>query len=142
MHVPDFIYPAVLVSGIAIFMLGALWYSVLFKAPWIRLMNKSEEELRAAGGGTMAYVIVFVASLLTAYTIAVLLNHFPPVTPLRSTLVAILCWIGFTAATSFATVLFSGTPRKLWAINSGYNLVSFIIAALILTFWRPGALWP
>jgi hypothetical protein len=142
MHIPDVIYPAVLVSGLAIFMLGALWYSVLFKAPWTRLMGKTEEELRAGGGGAGAYVIVFIASVLTAYTIAVLLNHFPPVTPLRSTLVAILCWAGFTGATSFGTALFSSTPRRLWMINTGYNLVSFIVAALILTFWRPGVHWP
>jgi hypothetical protein len=136
-NVPDVIYPAVLVAGIAIFILGGLWYSVLFKKPWMELMGKSDEELRSGGGGAAPYVIVFFCGLATAYTIAVLLNHFPPVTPLRSTLLAILCWVGFTAATSFGTALFSQTKKPLWLINTLYNLVSFIVAALILTFWRP-----
>ena len=50
--------------------------------------------------------------------------------------VAVLCWIGFAGSTSFASAAFSGTPRALWLINSAYNLVSFIVAAVILTLWR------
>ena len=36
---------AVLVSGVAIFMLGGLWYSpVLFAKRWVKLIGKTEEE--------------------------------------------------------------------------------------------------
>jgi hypothetical protein len=27
-------------------------------------------------------------------------------------------------------------PKQLWLINSGYNLVSFFIAGVILAVWR------
>ena len=43
MPVPHVNVLAVLVSGVAIFILGGLWYSpALFAKPWARLMNKSE----------------------------------------------------------------------------------------------------
>jgi hypothetical protein len=128
---------AVLVSGVAIFLLGGLWYSpVLFAKAWVRLMGKTEEELKAGAGGAAPYVAVFLCALITAYALAILLNHFQPLTLLKGIELAVLCWLGFAGATSFGSAMFSGTPRALWLINSGYNLVSFIVAAIILTLWR------
>ena len=46
------------------------------------------------------------------------------------------CWLGFAAPTSYATALFSGKPKQLWFIDSTYNLVSFMLAGLILAVWR------
>ena len=128
-------FPAVVVSGIVIFMIGGLWYSrLLFAKRWVALMGKSEEDLKQAAPGARPFV--FVCALLTAWAFAVILNHFSPVTPLRAILLAGLCWVGFAAATSYGTAMFSGTPKALWLINSGYNLISFIAAALILAYWR------
>jgi len=134
--VPHVNYLAVLVSGIAIFLLGGLWYSALFKKPWVRLMGKSPEELQSAAPGPLPFILAFLCGFAIALAMAIVLNHFQPLTILRSINIAVVCWIGFAAATSFATAVFSGTPRALWLINSGYNLVSFIIAAIIETLWR------
>ena len=133
---PHVNYLAVLVSGIAIFLLGGVWYSALFNKPWVRLMNKSPEEIKAAAPGPLPFVLAFLCGLAIALAMAIVINHFPPVGVLRAINVAVVCWIGFAAATSFATAVFSGTPRPLWLINSGYNLVSFIIAAVIEALWR------
>jgi hypothetical protein len=134
---PSVNYLSVLVAGIAIFIVGGLWYSpVLFAKRWVALMGKSEDDIKKAAPGALPFVIVFLCALATAYALAVVLNHFGPVTLTRTLLIAVLLWIGFTGATSFGSATFSGTPRALWLINSGYNLVSFIVAALILAFWR------
>jgi len=137
MPVPHVNVLAVLVSGVAIFILGGLWYSpALFAKPWVRLMNKSEEELKANAPGAGPYIVVFICAFLTSFALAVILNHFQPLSVVRGILVAILCWVGFTGATSYGAAVFSGTPGGLWRINSGYNLVSFIVASVILTLWR------
>jgi len=134
---PQVNYLAVLVSGIAIFMLGGLWYSrVLFATPWIRLMGKTEEELKSGAAGPLPFVFAFFCGIAVALVMAIVLNHFQPLNLMRSIEVAVVCWLGFAAATSFATAMFSGSPRGLWMINSGYNLVSFIVAAVIETLWR------
>jgi hypothetical protein len=139
MPLPQVNYLAVLTSGIVIFLLGGLWYSpALFAKKWMALQGKSEEELKAAVTMPVPamYVLALLCGLASAWTLAVVLNHFIDPTPLRVSLVAGLCWFGFTAATSFATGLFSSKPLPLWLIDSGYNLVSFILAANILAYWK------
>jgi hypothetical protein len=139
MHMPQVNYLAVLVAGIAIFMLGGLWYSpLLFAKRWIVLIGKSEEDLKAGGGKAMPllYLGALICGMLVSWTLAVILNHFTDMSALRGVLVGVLCWIGFAGATSFANYIFSQKPKELWAIDSGYNLVSFIIAGAILGAWR------
>jgi hypothetical protein len=128
---------AILVSGVAIFMLGGLWYSpALFARPWVRLMGKTEEEMRAKAGGPGSYIAVFGCALLTAFVMAMVLAHFGVITIGGAVAMASLCWLGFAGATSYGSALFSSQPFRLWLINSGYNLVAFIVAAIILTLWR------
>jgi len=137
MAMPHVNYLAVLVSGIAIFFLGGLWYSpVLFAKPWVRLMGKTEEELKSGAAGPLPFLLAFLCGIAVALAMAIVLHQFEPLTVLQAVNVAVVCWIGFAAATSFASAMFSGTPRGLWLINSGYNLVSFVIAAVIETIWR------
>ena len=137
MVVPHVNYLAVLVSGIVIFLLGGLWYSpLLFAKPWVRLMGKTEEELKSAAGGPLPYILAFFCGLLTALVLAMVLNHFRPLNATRGALVGVLCWLGFAAPSSFGTAVFSGTPRALWLINTLYNLVAFVVAGLILAVWQ------
>jgi len=137
MPIPQVYWPAVIVSGSVIFAIGGLWYSpMLFAKPWVRLMNKTEEELKANAPGALPFVIVFITALLTALVLAIIENHFKPLTATRGALLGVLCWLGFAAPTSFGTATFSGTPKAVWAINSGYNLVSFVAAGVILALWR------
>lgn len=138
MSLPPVNHLAVLVSGVVIFMLGGLWYSpVLFAKRWMTLVGKSEAELKAAAGSMpISYLLVFLCGLVSAWVLAIVLANFAPASPMDGALVGALCWLGFAGATSFGTALFSGKPKALWLIESGFNLVSFIIAGIILTLWR------
>jgi hypothetical protein len=133
-------YLAVLVAGIVIFILGGVWYSpALFAKKWTSLMGKTEEEMKAAASSSSMpamYIAAFVCGLLIAWTLAVVLGHFGHPSLVKGAKVGAFCWLGFAATTSFATGLFSMTPKPLWMINSGYNLVSFVVAGAILGAWR------
>lgn len=137
---PPVNYLAVLTSAVVIFLLGGLWYSpVLFAKKWMSLIGKSEEEMKECSSGAkmpVLFIFAFICALLSAWTLAVLLNHFVNLTPLRGALVGALCWVGFAGATSFATALFSMKPKLLWLIDSGFNLISFVLAGIILAVWR------
>ena len=129
---------AVLASGVLIFMLGGLWYSpVLFAKRWVALIGKSEVELRtSAGSMPVSYLFVFLCALATAWVMALVVGNFAPSSALDGALIGALCWLGFAGATSYGTALFSGKRKALWLIDSGFNLVSFIVAGVILTLWR------
>lgn len=129
---------AVLVSGVVIFLLGGLWYSpLLFAKKWVALIGKSEAELKASAGNMpTSYLLVFVCGLATAWVMALVVGNFAPASSLDGALIGALCWLGFAGATSFGTALFSGKPKSLWLIDSGFNLAAFVIAGLILATWR------
>ena len=55
---------AVAVSGVAYFIIGALWYSVLFGKLWIKLMDVNPDDL-IYPGSKVIYVVA--GSFLTAY---------------------------------------------------------------------------
>jgi hypothetical protein len=124
------------------FMLGGLWYSpLLFARKWMALMGMSEADIQAASTKTsmpLQYLTVLCCGLVTSWVLAVIVNHFSnvPLTLLRGAMIGGLCWLGLAGATSFGTALFSMKPKQLWLINSGYNLVSFVIASAILAVWR------
>lgn len=138
MSLPNVNYLAVLVSGVVIFLLGGLWYSkALFARPWIALMGKSPEELQAnAGPMPVNLLFAFLCGLLSAYVMAAFLNHHLPATIARGAKLGAVCWLGFTAAPTFASAVFSSIPKRLWLINAGYNLVSYVLAGIILAYWH------
>ena len=137
MSLPHVNYPAVLVGAVVIFLLGGVWYSkLLFAKPWMTLMGKSEEEMKAkAGPMPLNLLIAFLCGLVSAYVLAALLNHHEPVTLARGAKLGAVCWAGFTAAPTLATAVFSQIPKRLWLINTAYDLVSYVLAGMILGAW-------
>lgn len=137
MTLPHVNYLAVLVSGVVIFVLGGLWYSpVLFAKKWMTLLGKTEEELKAASSSMRGmYLATFVCGLLTAWVLAVMIHHVTNPTAVCGGMLGGICWLGFAAATSLPNALFSQKPKALWAIDTGYNLVAFVIAGIILAIW-------
>ena len=134
---PHINYLAVLVAGVVIFMLGGLWYSpVLFAKKWMALQGRGAEDI--SGGGNMAamYVQVFLCGLITAWVMAIVIEFLPVLDVMRAAKLAVLCWLGFAAATSYGTSMFSMRPKALWAIDTAFNLVSLVVAAVILATWR------
>jgi hypothetical protein len=45
-------------------------------------------------------------------------------------------WLGFVATVQFTGALFAKQSMKLFAINTGYQLVCYVVMGIILTLWR------
>jgi hypothetical protein len=143
MHFPHINWLAVLVAGIVIFILGGLWYSpVLFAKRWIALQGRTEEQMKAqaaAANMPVMYASAFLTGIIIAWAMALVFAHIAndmPIDAAHGALFGAVIWLGFSATTSYATALFSGKPRQLWLIDSLYNLVSFVLAGIILAVWR------
>ena len=142
-HFPAINWLAVFVAAIVMFVLGGLWYSpVLFAKPWIALQGRTEEQMRAQAAASnmpLLYISAFVCAFVTALVMSHFLAHVASImTPgaAHGAMFGFACWLGFAAPTSYATAIFTGTPKQKWAIDSGYNLVSFVLAGIILAVWR------
>jgi hypothetical protein len=140
MHFHNINLLAVLVAAISTMVLGFLWYSpLLFAKPWMKEMGydpndkaRMEEMKKSAGP---AYSGSFVASLVSAFILALFLHEMRVVNLNIGLLVAFHVWLGFVATVQFTSALFTKQSMKLFGINTGYQLVCYLAMAAILTVW-------
>ena len=131
---------SVLVAAIATMVVGFLWYSpLLFARPWMLLMGydpddkaKVQEMQKSAGP---SYGISFVASLVTAFVLAKIIDVTSVTTVLYGMKVGFAVWLGFVATVQLTEVLFAKKPAKLYLINTGYQLVCYLAMGAILARW-------
>ena len=62
-------YAAVIVSAIVYWLLGGVWFGVLFNKPWMALEHVTEEQARSMNP-VLPYVISFALNLLIAFVLA------------------------------------------------------------------------
>lgn len=130
---------AVLVAAIASMLIGMVWYSKFgFGKIWMALAKKSGKEIREmkkGGGASKAYVFSFIGSLVTAFILKYFVDAGGSLTLWEGAFTGFLAWLGFAATTAISNVLFEGKPFKLYLINSGYTLASFMAMGAILATW-------
>jgi surface polysaccharide O-acyltransferase-like enzyme len=131
-------YLAVLVAAILNMLIGAVWYSQsLFGKSWMELAGlKPDDAQKRMAGMQRAYSLMFVASLLIAYALARVIWYAKVESAGGGALIGLLAWIGFVATTHGANYLFEGKPLRLYGINTGYSLVSFLVMGALLGAWR------
>lgn len=134
-------YLAVFVAAIATMVIGILWYSpLLFAKAWTREMGydmndkaKMEEMRKSAGP---AYAGSFVASLISAFTLALVLHGLRAEDLHFGLMAGFHIWLGFVATVQFTGTLFAKQSMKLFAINTGYQLVCYLAMSAILAAWQ------
>jgi Protein of unknown function (DUF1761) len=140
MHLHHINLLAVLVAAISTMIVGFLWYSpILFAKPWMREMGydpddkaKIQQMQKSAGP---AYAGSFVASLISAFVLA-LVFHWMRVGDLHAGLgTAFHVWLGLVATVHFTDMLFQKKSLKLFAINTGYQLLCYLAMGAILATW-------
>ena len=141
MHVMGVNVWAVLASALATMVVGFLWYSpVLFARPWMVLMGydpndkaKIAEMQKTAGP---SYAISFVASIIAAAVLGKIIAALTVSTTLYGMKIGLAVWLGFVTTVQLTNSLFSRQPAKLYAINTGYQLVCYLAMGAILGAWR------
>jgi Protein of unknown function (DUF1761) len=132
---------AVLVAAISTMVVGFLWYSpLLFAKAWMKEMGydpndkaKVQEMQKSAGP---AYAWSFVASLLSAFTLGLILHGLRAEDVHFGLMVGFHVWLGFVATVQLTGALFMKQSMKLFAINTGYQLACYLIMSVILVAWK------
>lgn len=131
-------YAAIVVSAIVYWLLGALWFGVIFAKPWMALEGITLEQAMKINP-TVPYIIVFIADIIMAYILASICLWRNVDTASKGASLGVLFWIGFVATTTLATYEFEGRPFHLFLINYGYCLVGMAIMGAILGAWKKKA---
>ena len=131
-------YAAVVVSAVAYWLLGAVWYGFLFSKPWMELEHLTEEQAKAMNP-VLPYIITFALNILIAFVLAQICTWRNANTAARGAAVGILLWIGFIGPVNYTTYMYEMRPMKLFAINEFYSLVGLFVMGLILGAWTKKA---
>ncbi len=131
----------VFVAALATMVVGFIWYSpMLFAKPWTILMgydpnDKAKmDEMRKGAGKT--YGLAFLASLASAFVLAKIIDVTSVNTALYGMKVAFAVWLGFVTTVQLTGALFGRQPTKLYLINTGYQLVCYLVMGAILAVWQ------
>jgi len=131
-------YPAVLVAAIGYWIMGALWFGVLFAKQWMTLEHVSDEQARSINP-VLPYVVSFVLNLLIAFVLAQLCLWRNATTAARGAALGVLLWIGFVGPITYTTYMYEMRPWQLFAINQFYPLAGLCVMGAILGAWTKKA---
>jgi hypothetical protein len=128
---------AVIVAAIIYFALGALWYSnVLFAKPWQRAIGWDASQPPQMN--PLTYVVPGLAYLVMAVATGMIAKATGTDTLGEGIVLGIITGVGFALALSLVGAFFtpnSPAPMTLFAITGAYNLIGFLILAVLISVW-------
>src|SRR5688572_24405671 len=119
-------YLGALVAALSTFLVGGLWYSpILFARPWMEANGLTDEDLKR-GGMARIFGGSFVLALVSSVNLAFFLADGKPSLGWGIAAGA-LAGVGWVATSLGTTYLFERKPLKLYAIDAGYHVVTFML---------------
>ncbi len=127
----------VLIAAASAFVIGGIWYSPkMFGKSWQKLIGLSDAQMEDAN-----MAIVFGTSYVLLVITALFMSFFVEIAMMMgSNAIAgamaggFICLV-FVATTFGVNYLFSRRPLKLYFIDVGYMLVSFMVMGVIIGAW-------
>jgi hypothetical protein len=127
-------HTAILVAALIQWVLGALWYSLLFGKQWKALVGQKDSPGKSSA--ILAMISSFIGGLFMAFAMAHVIvwsyaSNFP-----WGAFIGFICWVGFVLPLLFAQTLYERRSFKLFAINVFYWLFAFMITGGLLAQWQ------
>ena len=126
-------YLAVLVAALSAFIIGGLWYSVLFSKPWMVENGFDEEQLKKGNMG-MNFGGSFILSFVISFVLVLFLG--PERDALFGAMAGFLAGLFWVATAMGITYSFERKSLKLYLINAGHHVLTFTVIGFILGVWR------
>jgi hypothetical protein len=120
----------VVISAAAQCFLGAVWYGVIFKKSWRKLVGLAEGE--KPKNQLAGVVVSFIGCFLLSFVLAHILGWKISLTAMEGAAIGVICWFGFMAPPLFVQHVFENRPANLFAINAGYWLLAMGLGGAIL----------
>ena len=114
--------------------ISMVWFSpVLFWSAWSKYTGLSEARMKAGMGKGMA--VYAIGSFLMAFVLLHAIYYAGARTVPLALGVSFVNWLGFVAVAQITTFTDEKRPFGLFAINTGFQLVSILAMGPILTRW-------
>ena len=127
---------AVLVAGLAYFVLGALWYSkALFANSWIKLSGVNVNDPNAKKGMAQTMISSLVLMIVASVGLALFISKVGTYSLMTGAKVGLIAGICFSATGISISYLYEKRPFGLHLINGAYNTVGCILAGIIISVW-------
>lgn len=116
-----------IVAGIINFMIGGLWYGLLFQKPWIDAMGINPENIGKNGDGKKEMLMTVIVEVIISIVTILFLSAINAATPLNAIIIGII-----TVLSGLKNYFFEQRPVKLILINESYKIVAFVVIGLAL----------
>ena len=129
-------WAAILLTGVADWLLGAVWFTV-FSKQWQAGLRMPPEELQQymAHPNYWPYLVALLCSLLMAYVIARLVASSATHSLFRGISAGLL--VGFAAALAMVTeMVFEARAGSFILISAAYPLLGCILMGIIIGVWK------
>ena len=143
MHFYAINWMAVLTAAVADMVIGFIWYSpILFAKPWMALMgvkcDTPEEKAAMQKEAGPMYGQAFVMCLISATFLALVITRMliPSEDLVRGLKVSFGVWLGFVMTVQYTGALFTKKSKMLFLIDTGYQLVCYLVMGAIITKWQ------
>lgn len=134
-------YWAVLVCAVASMVVGSIWYGPMFGKKWMQICGADAQDMEARKkmqkeAGPL-YLVQFLLTLFQVWVLAYYIEGWKEASGLENSL---WIWAAFIMPMIAGCSMWTADKGKVkWArflIQSGYQLVMFIIFGLILGLWK------
>lgn len=125
-------YLAVLIAGVAGFVVGMVWYTALGQR-WMDALGKTREQLAPDGKPPVATMAIsFVCELIMAGVLAGVMGHIGAVTVSTGLTTGFLVWLGFVATTQLINHRYGRFPLQLTLIDAGHWLAVLLAMGVVI----------
>lgn len=131
-------YLAIFVAALAYWILGAVWFGVVFGARWMVLENITEAQLQRMNPA-FHYVISFLLDILIAFVLSQICLWRSANTAGRGAAIGVLLWVGIVGPMTWTNYMYEMRSKELFAINEFYPLAGLVLMGTILGAWTKKA---
>lgn len=126
----DLNWLAVILAGLAYFVLGAIWYSnLLFGRQYRAALGVGEE---AATPPATTLIVNLVGWLVAAVAMGLIAASIGADDFADGAMLGLVTWVGFILTNHVVNYFYQGINVALARINGPYNLLGFVIMGVIL----------
>lgn len=125
---------AVLAAAVLMWLIGWIWYGVIFKNSWKSLVPQPAGQKASNPGAVM--VLILVACLILSFVLAEIVRISGRDSLSGGAFVGVVCGLGFVVPPLFSQHIAEMRPFKLFGINAIYWLIAMMLAGGLLAVWK------